>query len=132
MGEGVACDPLSVTGGGWSDGTLTGVHINFLVVMRDVARKQTYPEEAEHIDQFGLPAIDKDLRTWVRQEQDAAAAVISNRKNLPESTYKHESAFDREGRTLLLQDGFVRSVFTGENRSCSGRCLISFASHRAC
>ena len=59
---------------------------------------------------FELRVRDEFLRNWTRPEQEAAA-VISNRKNLPESIYKPESGLrDWEGQTLLLQGGFVRSA----------------------
>ena len=87
MNRGTAYGPLLVTGGLWSR-----------------------PEVAEQIDQFELPVSDEDLPDWVRQGREAAA-VMSNRENLPESIYKPESGFDREGHTLLQQDFFLRSAF---------------------
>ena len=46
---------------------LTFVHFNFLVALLEVAGKQTYPEEAERIDQFEFQASVEDLRNSVRQ-----------------------------------------------------------------
>ena len=47
------------------------------------------------MDQSELPVSDGDLRSWVRQGQEAAL----------------DSRFDWEGHTLSLQDGFMRSAF---------------------
>ena len=71
----------------------TGVHINLLVALRGVAGKRPYPEEAEQVDQFGLPTIHEDLLSWVLEGQDADA-VISDHESLHESIYKRESGFD--------------------------------------
>ena len=95
-------------GGRWimasPGGALVDVLTNHLVALRDVTGRQTYPMEAEQIDQFELPVRGCDLRNWERQGQEAAA-VISSRDNLP------ESGCDWEGRTLSLQDGVVRAAF---------------------
>ena len=69
------------------------VYFNFLAALLGVVGKQTYPEEAEHIDQLGLPASVEDIRIWVRRGRDATA-VISNRESLHESIYKDASDFD--------------------------------------
>ena len=61
-----------------------------------------YPRQAEQNDQFELLVSDEDFRNCVRQGQEAAA-MTSNRENLPESNYKPESGFDWEGQTLSLQ-----------------------------
>ena len=97
-----------------SAGAETGVHIRLFVERRDVAGKQTYPEEAQQISQFALPASDEDLSDWVRRIH-YAAGVISDRESLPESIHKHELDFDCEGRALLPQDDFVRSVVAGSH-----------------
>ena len=74
---------------------------NHLVALRDVTGKQTYPREAQQIDQFLLPISDDDLRKRVREGQEAAA-VISSRENLPEYTRQHEfRIWHWEGRTLF-------------------------------
>ena len=57
------------------DGTLIDVHINLLAAPRDVTGTQTYPREAEQIDQFELLVSDEDIRNWVRQGQEAAAVI---------------------------------------------------------
>ena len=52
---------------------LTDVPVNHLVALRDVTGKQTYPREAEQIDQFELPVCDEDFCNWLRQGPEAAA-----------------------------------------------------------
>ena len=85
------------------------VPFNHLVALRDVTWKQSYPREAQQIDQFELPVSDDDLRNWVRQGREAA--LISSRENLRESIYQPDSGFDWLGQTLTLRDGFGRAAF---------------------
>ena len=59
----------------WVHGTLVEVPFNNLVALRDVTGEQSYPGEAQQIYQFQLLVSDDDLRSWVRQGQEAAAVI---------------------------------------------------------
>ena len=98
------------------DGTLIDAHINHLLALRDVTGKQTYPREAEQIDQFELPVSDEDFRNWVRRRSSSCRGEIFPNKL--------GSGFDWEGQTLSLQDGFMRSAF----RRIVGKPLLLFRS----
>ena len=95
---------LGVTDGLSPDGTLIDVPFNFVVALRDVSGKQSYPREAQQIDRFELPVSDDHLRDWVRQGQEAAAAIPS-RENLLESIHQPDSRFDWEVTLCSLTDG---------------------------